>query len=739
MNSNSVIKNRKHVLSILMIVMFILVNMSTAYAANSKSLWKAEEAYKNNLYDVAVQYFENYLKESKSAVETDVLLKLADSYWQMREYDKASDIYDKISTENSSNITLAERVRISNLEARMKDYEKAAFWLNDQAGYEERMSSYVDRTQIDKLSADSIDWKVEPLNINTNYREFSPVVYDNSFLFSSNRAVKTVTKANGWDGDNYTKLWVVDKNNLGSLFNDENETLSSKVSSRKAVRRSSHKANKKLSPKNLAGIFEDSDAKPVASKSSKNTSSWTGNIPAENIKIASLVEGQQAQKYNVAVASVDKAGNVFFSANEPESKGKKELKIALYNGKIENNAIKDIKQISVPGLDSYNVMHPAVNSEGTEVVFSSNTGEEGTYDLYRMSRENSSANWGTPEKLSKEINTVGNEVFPLISNDGYLYFSSDGRAGYGGLDIYKVNLSDTSAKPELLGYPVNSSSDDFGFYTDNAGKTGYFTSDREVENDNIFSFEYAPHQKSSLITGIIKDTKSSQPIPNATVFLLNRITNEVIVDKTDDNGVYTFNVDNAGDYTIAAIDQNQKEGCMPMSLVSDDLKNPIFNSPDLFVKNEESKTWILKNLLYDFDKWNIRKDAEAPLDSLISILKQYPDLKVELGSHTDSRGSFTYNDRLSQRRAESAVNYIVKKGGISPERITAKVYGEHQLLNKCADGVRCSEYDHQQNRRTEIKIIKDVVPTTGLNPDNYQKGQKLTVGDFPQGYFDKCK
>ena len=358
-----------------------------------------------------------------------------------------------------------------------------------------------------------------------------------------------------------------------------------------------------------------------------------------------------------------------------------------------------------------------------------------------MERNSVNDSWGAPQKLSTDINSVGNEVFPVIADDGFLYFSSDGREGYGGLDIYKVKLSEiNSSNPKiaLLGYPVNSSADDFGMITDKTGTTGYFTSDRQVENDNIFSFVYDPLPKLSHISGLVKEKKTKKIIPGATVFLLNRTTNEVYVDKTDNKGKYNFDVHNLGDYTIRGIEEDYKDDCTSMNIYSEQPKDVTFKARDLLLELTFKKVFVLNNLLYDFDKWNIRKDAEPPLDTLITILKTYP-IKVELGSHTDSRGSDKYNEKLSQRRAESAVNYIIKKGGISPDRIIAKGYGESKLKNRCGNGVECSDEEHQENRRTEITVLYNPSPANSLDPLKYTKGQKLSVNDFPKGYFDNCK
>jgi peptidoglycan-associated lipoprotein len=154
-------------------------------------------------------------------------------------------------------------------------------------------------------------------------------------------------------------------------------------------------------------------------------------------------------------------------------------------------------------------------------------------------------------------------------------------------------------------------------------------------------------------------------------------------------------------------------------------------------KYKVNQVFTLENIYYDFDKWNIRKDASTELDKVIAFLAENPPVVVELGSHTDSRGSFRYNDKLSERRAESAVKYIIA-GGIAESRITAKGYGEYKLVNKCSDGINCTKEEHQANRRTEIKITGIV--ETPEKPDEeslekYKDGQSLDIKSFGNNFF----
>lgn len=239
------------------------------------------------------------------------------------------------------------------------------------------------------------------------------------------------------------------------------------------------------------------------------------------------------------------------------------------------------------------------------------------------------------------------------------------------------------------------------------------------------------------VSGLVKEKKSLDLLPGATVFLVDKEKQIVYVDKADKDGSFTFEIKNHGEFTLKGLEENYFEDCIDINVPAPAYKQNQYVAKDILLELQVPKKWVLENLLYDLDKWNIRKDAQAPLDSVVAIMKKYP-IFVELGSHTDSRGSDTYNERLSQRRAQSAVDYIVSKG-ISRSRITAKGYGETQPTNECKNGVNCSEEQHQANRRTEIKVTHNPEPAHTLDPNKFKKGDILKTSDFPEGFFGKCR
>jgi len=297
-----------------------------------------------------------------------------------------------------------------------------------------------------------------------------------------------------------------------------------------------------------------------------------------------------------------------------------------------------------------------------------------------------------------------------------------------------------------LSYPINSPADDFGWtQPDSTGLKGFITSDRLNNDDNLYSFSYVPNRrpKKSFIEGLVLEKQSFKPIAGATVFLYNIKEDTVYIAKADQHGKYHFPVLTSSDVIIKAVDKKYLNDCLSSAIVYEaQPKDTLQKAPrDLLLdKFKVGFLWKLSNIHYDFDKWNIRADAMPILDSLIMILNEHP-IKVELGSHTDSRGSFKYNERLSQHRAESAVAYLIQHG-INSDRITAKGYGEYQLLNRCADGVPCSEEEHQANRRTEVKVTGYTIPqkvSENINPDKFKDGDRISKLKLPLNFFDECK
>lgn len=418
-------------------------------------------------------------------------------------------------------------------------------------------------------------------------------------------------------------------------------------------------------------------------------------------------------------------------------------KLKIYSSKNEGDNSWSEAEPFYLNSDAYSVGHPALTEDGKTLYFVSDMpGGLGGTDIYRVKKTDEG--WGPAENLGAVINTFGNEMFPYIHEDKVLYFSSDGLPGLGSLDVFKSDIGDgTFSKPENLKAPVNSPADDFGIVINANGKEGMISSNRSggVGEDDIYLITIKERLPDSvLIAGYVKDKESLEILPNSTVFALNLQTNEVIVLKTDDKGRYELWAKPGDSYAMKGMKNGYSSDCLNLAIEPKTKVKGIDNRDLLLGKYKVDQIFRLENIYYDFDKWNIRPDAAVELDKVVTFLNDNPDIIVELGSHTDSRGSFKYNERLSDRRATSAVEYIISKG-VSDKRITAKGYGEYKLVNRCSDGVECTDQEHQDNRRTEIKIT-GVVESEDLKAqqplDVYKQGQKLAIKDFKPDFFDIC-
>ncbi len=361
----------------------------------------------------------------------------------------------------------------------------------------------------------------------------------------------------------------------------------------------------------------------------------------------------------------------------------------------------------------YSVGHPALSHDDKKLYFVSDMpGGYGSVDIYVVDI-NEDGSFGEPVNLGSRINTEGRDMFPYIDKDNVLYFSSDGREGYGELDIYASKIYDhTVAVPINLESPINSVADDFAFIIDDEKDRGFFSSNRDEGkgDDDIYSFLASPglyFECIQEITGIVRSESSGEPIPSATVELRDQ-NGEVLETTTasSSDGSYTFN--NAlcdSSYVIVGMHKgylNDEQTVNTLNDVDTQALKVDLNLPDQFISNKVN----INTIYFDFDRFNIRKDAAKELDKVVQVMNEYPALLIEAGSHTDSRGKDKYNKKLSEKRAKSTVDYIVSKG-IDASRITYQGYGETQLVNECSNGVKCSDEQHQLNRRTEFKIANE--------------------------------
>lgn len=416
--------------------------------------------------------------------------------------------------------------------------------------------------------------------------------------------------------------------------------------------------------------------------------------------------------YHIGPASFTADGKeVFFAITRiPNKPVYNKGKLATINIEIYHSTLKDDKNWSDPvafrynNVNSYSVGDPFISADGKVLYFVSDMpGGLGGTDLYKCER--TANGWSDAVNL-KALNSEGNERTPFMDEQGDFYFSTDGRFGMGGLDVFHAkNEGGSFLSAKNMGYPYNSPQDDFAFLK-NSATSGFLSSNR-VEGkgeDDIYSF--AAHKVQALIftlAGRVFNEKTKEPLSDALV-TIKKPDGQSLQVQTNEKGEFKFDLQKDSDYELKGLKTGFRSHLD--SLTTRNLTANTVIKKELYLLPVELDVPIrIENIYYDFDKSNIRKDAAIELDKLVKIMKDNPNIWIELGSHTDSRGNDQYNQWLSQSRANSAVQYIIDRG-ISKNRITAKGYGESRLQNRCANGVKCTEEQHQLNRRTEFKIVK---------------------------------
>ncbi|MDX9846228.1 MAG: OmpA family protein [Tenuifilaceae bacterium] len=376
--------------------------------------------------------------------------------------------------------------------------------------------------------------------------------------------------------------------------------------------------------------------------------------------------------------------------------------------------------------DSMVVAHPSISNDDLTLYFVSNMpGGYGGNDIWKITRSSPSDNWGEPVNLGAEINTKGNEMFPFIHSDGTLYFSSDGHPGMGGLDIFRVKSNGNVWEVENMRYPINSPSDDFGIIFEREREAGYFSSRRRDVGsrggDNIYLF-YLPEIIFNMI-GDVRDDKTGRALADANVQLVG--SDGLIVNaKTGADGSFRFMLNPNTDYVLIASREGYLNG------KGRETTRGLAASKEFTVEiqlTSTAKPIELPNIFYDYDRWELRPESMAALDRLIEVLNDNPTIVIELGAHTDSRGTLEYNYDLSQKRAQSVVNYLIERG-VPAERLRAKGYAQSQpkvvdeqlvqqypflnigakLNQEFIDKIQNQEQQetvHQINRRTEFRVL----------------------------------
>ncbi|GEQ86877.1 cell envelope biogenesis protein OmpA [Patiriisocius marinistellae] len=605
---------------------------------------------------------EQYLKLADEGFKSEDLFKgLGDSYYFTADYINASKWYGELYQFMELNDTpdylyryaqslkSAEQYKLSN--KIMIEYRSAAGIPDPKENNEEKMKEIV---------YNSGRYEIRPVSFNSSLSDFAPAFNGNKLTFASNRIVGSKPdKIHNWNEQPFLDLYSV--------------------------------------------IMEGA---------------YSGTVPEK-------IDDKLNTQYHESTAVYTKDLNtIYFTRNnytkgdyKSDNSGTNRLK--LYRG-IKNEKEKwDIIELPF-NSNEYSVAHPALSVDEKTLYFASDMpGGFGLSDLYKVDITNDG--FGTPINLGDNFNTEQRDTFPFISSDNMLYYASEGLTGLGGLDIFVADLNQNTAFDGIVnvGKPINSPKDDFGFIIHGISRKGFFSSNRDGGKgfDDIYGLtELKQLQRicTQSVIGIIRDKNTNQIISGAKVILLSDANEVLAEDISDDNGAFKLGeIDCERTYTARAtkngysiaekIFTSTAELALELDLTLN--MSPIITGPSVAIGTDLTTLLNLENINFDYDKSFIRPDAAAILQRVVNYMNEYPTVKIDVRSHTDSRGRDSYNQKLSQRRNKATREWLINKGGISSTRLSGQGYGESRLVNECSNGVPCGDEKHERNRRSEFIVV----------------------------------
>lgn len=632
------------------ILIFILFS-STIILSQSKEE-RADDNFKEFKFDAAIKLYED-LAADKKKPSLHIIQNLADSYFNINDYHNAKKWYSRLYTIQGKNIEEGNLIKLVQCLKVDLETEEADKLLKEFYTKPEKLKMILaQKAYLDSISKEKPKYKIENLTFNSKKSDFAPYLYTNGLVFTSARDTAKSNKIYPWNKQPYLDLYITNPNQKDYVPEKFLE--------------------------NLESDFHDAT---IALSWDTKTVYFTRNFI----------------KKNKLTANSDGLSNM-----------------QILKGTIVDNELTNITSLSFNSED-YSCGHPAITADGNYMYFTSNMpGGYGATDIYRVELNSSGDVGKEPVNLGPTINTRGREMFPHVVDD-VLYFSSDGHYGLGGLDVFASAILQESefSLPLNRGEPINSNMDDFSYIREVASNNGYIASNRAggVGDDDIYYYEGIKPTDCLEYSGNVFDKKTGVQLRDATVEIYDSEEGLILVTKTDMEGYYNFIlpcnktnklVFSKNDYSKQSVtvttDENPKE---PSA------NNKVYLTPleSLIVKDNGVEKIKVEPIYFDYDKYNITTRAELELEKVLFVLTEFPDIKIKIESHTDSRGKDSYNLKLSDNRAKSTRDYLISKG-ISEYRIeSANGYGESQLRNECSNGVRCSEQKHLVNRRSDFIIV----------------------------------
>jgi len=629
--------------SFLFIYFAIFLSQATSFSQIS-NYSEGNSKFDNLAYMDAVKIFENVAKNGFHSA--NLFKRIGDAYYLNGKYKSAVIWYDKLfKNYNPRDIEAVYFFRYAHGLKASDNKSEGEIWIAKfykKKGLRPPVKNNTASTNYKKGN-----FKIKKLSINSKHSDFSPFIYNSDFYFTSSRKKGNHSNKN----DSWTNLPYYD------------------------IYKCSFKDNR----------FSDIES--------------LGN--------------EINSPFNESSAIISKDGqSLYFTRNV--SKRQEIQKFKLFKSVKNGNSWSEAEQLPFT-KNNHLFAHPALSPDEDKLYFASNLPDsKGASDIYVVDILDNN-NYGEPTNLGPEINTFGRDTYPFVDKHGDLYYSTDGIPGMGGLDIFKAKISKTDTIVSAINYGINSNQDDFSYTESLETGTIFFASNRNnrFDIDNIYTLEKKKIPKKKC-TGSIKGHITSidgEYLPKTTVMLLDFDHKIISQTLSNSKGNYNFNLKNCSENYII---RTHKDGF----LASEDLvhlskkkNNKVLDvtlEPYLIALNKGNdlgKALKLNPIYFDLDDATIKQEAKIELEKIVqAMLIVYPTVKIEIGAHTDSRASDYYNLVLSKKRAKATMRYLISRG-IPSSRISGIGYGETQLLNKCSNGVRCQEKEHQKNRRTEFIIL----------------------------------
>ncbi len=606
----------------------------TSLVAQNKDTKVADKLYSRYEYVDAAKAYQKLVDNGKG--DGYVYKQLADTYYNMFNAQEAITWYAKATETTQDAETYFRYAQMLKTVGKYEEANKQMAKFASMAPNDQRAKAFKENPNyIPKLMAKDPGYTAKSLEVSSDKSDFGAVLYDNTLYFTSAR--NEARKNYGWNEEPFLDVYKATLSDTGTF--SEATTVSE-----------------------LNSQYHDG---PVTISADGSTMYFTSDSFRER-----LFEKDKVNKLKL---------------------GKNNLYRATKSGDTWGN----IKPLPFNSSD-YSTSNPSLSRDGKTLYFSSNMpGSLGGVDIWKVSVNGEE--YGSPENLGSKVNTEGNESFPFIADDNKtLYFASSGKQGFGGLDNYKIDLSNGSDAVNM-GKPINTEKDDFAFTFNKVKNMGYFSSNRNG-NDDIFGA--TPICAVSVIT-TVTNAKTGALLSEARVSILDDKKNVIATEMSNSNGEVRYSVECNKAYTIQAAKDGYEGNTFPVAKSGgEDARITAALDPiDVIVTPTEI---VLKPIYFEYDKSNITAEGAFELDKLVQVMRNNDAMVIFAKSHTDNRGSDAYNAALSDRRAKSTVQYIISKG-IDASKISGKGYGESEPKVQCDP---CTEEEHAQNRRSEFMIVK---------------------------------